>query len=176
MASDAASDGKRTALVVYYSETGHTHDAAEALDHALAKDFVATVERLAAPGLDGRTGFWAFCWRALTALAGRGATIAPPQHDPAGFDLVVLAAPVWAGRLATPMRGYLERFGKRIRHAAYVTTNSGDNAERALADFATLVGRPGVATLALSDADRRDHHDARKLAEFAAVLAAAPTD
>lgn len=160
--------GKRTILIVHYSETGHTEAVATALDKALD----ATVERLTAPRLAGRRGFWAFMWRAVTALAGRAATIAPPRHDPAGFDLVILAAPVWGGRLATPMRAYLERFRGRFGNVAFVATLSSGNASRIFDDFAALTGQAGDARLTLSNADRQQHRDSKKIADFAAALSA----
>jgi menaquinone-dependent protoporphyrinogen IX oxidase len=160
-------DKRQTVLIVYYSETGHTRAVAEALDKALD----ATLEPLAAPALAGRTGFWMFCWRAFGALAGRSEAIDAPRHDPAGFDLVVLASPVWAGRLSTPMRGYLARFGRRCPRVAYVTTQSSSNPAGAMKEFAHLTGQDGVARLSLSDADRRDHRDARLIADFAGSLA-----
>ena len=160
---------RRTILIVYYSETGHTEAAVAALDRALD----ATVERIAAPGLAGPAGFWSFVWRALSALAGIGATIEPPRHDPSGFDLVVLASPVWAGRVATPMRGYLRRLGRRIGPVAYLVTRSGDGDGRAFADLAALTGQAGIARLALSDIDRKQFRDAKKLADFAEALNAA---
>jgi hypothetical protein len=156
----------QTILIVYYSETGHTRAAAQALDEALD----ATVEPLSAPLLSGRRGFWMFCWRTLTAIVGRAAEIEPPRHDPAGFGLVVLASPVWAGRLSTPMRSYIERFRRRFGRVAFVTTQSGANDSRAFADFARLTGHAGIARLSLSDADRRQHRDAKKLADFAERL------
>jgi hypothetical protein len=162
---------RRTVLIVYYSETGHTEGAVAALDKALD----ATVERIEAPGLAGHRGFWAFVWRALSALSGRAAAIAPPRHDPAGFDLVVLASPVWAGRLATPMRGYLRRFARRVGPVAWLVTQSGENPGRAFADFAALTGQTGIARLALSDADRAQFRDAKKIADLVSALnAAAP--
>lgn len=160
------SEDRQTVLVVFYSETGHTRDVAEALDKALD----ATLEPLAAPALAGRTGFWMFCWRAIGALAGRGAVIDAPQHDPAGFDLVVLASPVWAGRLSTPMRGYLERFGRRCHRVAFVTTQSSANATGAMKDFVRLAGSSGVGRLSLSDTDRRSHRDAKLIADFVETL------
>lgn len=157
---------RKTVLIVCYSDTGHTRDATEALDKALD----ATVEYLRAPLLDGHHGFWMFCWRALGAMFGRSVDIDPPQHDPAGFDLVVLATPIWAGRASTPIRAYLESFHRRFHNVAFVTTQSGASTGRALTDLASLTGQQPVATLSLSDADRHDYQDARKLADFAETL------
>lgn len=159
---------RRAILIAWYSETGHSEEAALALDKALD----ATIEEIRCPLYEDRHGFWLFCWRAITALFGRAAAIEPPRHDPAGFDLVVLVAPVWAGRLATPMRGYLEQFRGRLHKVAYVATLSGDDAGRAFADYAALTGQPGVGRLALSDADRNGHRDTKLLADFARTLVA----
>ncbi len=163
---------RQTVLIVYYSESGRTRAAAAGLDKALN----ATVEPLNAPLLIGRTGFWMFCWRALNAILGRAAAIEPPLHDPAGFDLVILASPVWANRLSTPMLGYLQRFQRRFKRVAFVTTQSDGDTSRAFSDFARLTGQSGVARLSLSDTDRRQHHDVKKIADFVAALATPETE
>lgn len=164
---------RKTVLVVFYSESGNTRAVADALDKALD----ATLEPLSAPALQDRFGFWMTCWRAFGALTGRAAHIDAPKHDPAGFDLVILASPVWAGRLSTPMRGYLQRFGNRCRDVAFVTTQTGATARGAMSEFARLTGKPATSTLCVSDADRRTHHDAKKIADFAESLKpSAPND
>lgn len=166
------SDRRRTALIAYYSETGNTRAVAEALDRALDSGYEATVERIVAPLFKDRQGFWLFAWRVASALFGATATIAPPRHDPAGFDLVVLASPVWCGRLSTPMRGYLWALRGRFRNVAFVTTQAGTNPGRAFTEFAKYTGRPGYARLWIGEDNRRSHDDAKKIADFADMLLA----
>ncbi|MEK9661645.1 MAG: hypothetical protein VW644_07925 [Alphaproteobacteria bacterium] len=162
-------EDRHTVLIVYYSETGNTRAVADALDKALD----ATVERISAPLFDDHRSFWLFSWRLVTALVGGAAKVAPPQHDPAGFDLVVLASPVWGGRLSTPMRGYLKDFRGRFRNVAYVSTQTGEHPGRIFTDFAQILHKHGIARLSVSEPDRRSHHDTKKIADFAADLRAA---
>jgi len=90
----------RTAVIVY-SLTGNTRRVAE----AVAARMGAEVSAIVAPGV--RPGFLSiFRWGMATllrlptpvSLTGPGAT---------GSDVAILAAPVWAGRIAVPMRCWL---------------------------------------------------------------------
>ncbi|MEQ9813395.1 MAG: hypothetical protein RLO50_11500 [Azospirillaceae bacterium] len=154
-------------LVVCYSDTGHSAAAARFVAEALK----AETETLTAPAL--RPGRWGFFLRALGALLHRPARLAPLRHDPADFETIVLCGPIWAGNLATPLRGYLkavERHLPRIR--AIVLTYSGSGAPKALKALRDLIGDP-VAMVAISDAERRSGKDETELSGLVARVLAA---
>jgi hypothetical protein len=58
-----------------------------------------------------------------------------------GFDAVVLVAPVWAQRLASPMRTFVSNSWPQVPTVALVTVMGGDGAPDALAEVTRLLGR-----------------------------------
>ncbi|MFH1179007.1 MAG: hypothetical protein V1710_01470 [Candidatus Bathyarchaeota archaeon] len=59
------------------------------------------------------------------------AKIDETQYDPIDYDLVILASPIWAGTMSSPMRGYITENRKKLgRTAVFLTNDSGvvDNA------------------------------------------------
>jgi flavodoxin len=89
-------EGERMAtLVVYYSNTGSTAAMAESLAAALA----ATPRRLVEA--NPRKGMTRLAMGALLNLASK---LQDPDFSTAGFDLLALATPVWAGHLTPAMR------------------------------------------------------------------------
>ncbi len=88
-------------LVVYYSRTGHTEQVAKALAERLGADLEPIREKRS------RLGFMEYWRSGRESLFGILPTIEPSQHDPAGYDLVILGSPVWASQPSTPMRAYL---------------------------------------------------------------------
>ncbi len=57
--------------------------------------------------------------------------IGETMYDPADYDLVILASPIWAGTVSSPMRGYMtENREKLNRTAVFLSNDSGvvDNA------------------------------------------------
>ena len=154
-------------LIVYYSESGDTRRIAEALAAALN----ASVERLEAPGLPG--GGWGFAVRLWQSLARARTRIAEPGFDPADFDMVLTGSPVWAGRIASPLRAWLRRFGGRVKTGAAFVSYSKSGAEDALRETDRLMPGRVRAHLSVSDEDRASGADRGKIREFAAAVARA---
>ncbi|MFO7535045.1 MAG: hypothetical protein R6X19_05085 [Kiritimatiellia bacterium] len=133
-------------LVVFYSRTGRTRTAAQ----KLARLLNATVEELREAGVNraGAVGYWR---AGRDALMKRSSELEPVGADPATFDLVVLAGPVWAFTVCPALRSYLAKQGRVIRRAAFLCTQGGSGAPRAFAEMEALLGQPPAATLVLLD-------------------------
>ncbi len=112
-----------------------------------------------------RDGNWGFLRCILEVLLHLKPGIRGGERDPSGYDLVVVAAPVWMRRLASPMRTYLARQRGRIRRLAFVCTYGGNGAEAAAAQAAAIAGARLIGMLAvtsqeLEQADYRARLDA----------------
>lgn len=133
------------ALVVYFSRSGTAEQAAR----VIADDLRADVEALRP--VRGYGGGWGFAAALLQGLR----NAAPPVHpvrDAAKYELVVLVAPVWAGKLAAPMRSYLKRQGAGLGPYAAVWVSASGGAYPAVGEeIAGLVGRRPEATLPLAE-------------------------
>lgn len=141
-------------LVVYFSMGGHTRKLAEELGVATGADIEEITE--IHPRSGGR-GMWRALWDASLRRKSR---IHPIKHDPADYDLLVLGGPIWAGRLAAPVRTFAQRYGPQAKAVAFFCTEGGHGADAAFGDLQRLGGQRPIVTLAvdarhLSPADHR---------------------
>lgn len=150
-------------LVVYYSRTGKTKTAAEKLAATLKADLVNIKNRHHYDGIIGfiRCGF--------EAAMGKDAAIADMNIDFGAYDLVVVCTPVWAGKMSSPARSFLKKYGSSIRAVAYLITR-GDRNKQYLEicnDMNALVGKKHIAAVSLKGGC---DVDLDKLNEFATSL------
>ncbi|MFW6061426.1 MAG: flavodoxin family protein [Planctomycetota bacterium] len=105
-------------LVVFYSRTGTTRQVARETGELLGEvaDLEEIVDHVPRAGLAGylRSG-----WEAV-----RKATppIDPPSHAPDRYDLVLLATPVWAAHVSSPVRTWLDQNAQNIKRLAVLYT------------------------------------------------------
>lgn len=153
-------------LVAYYSMTGHTQRLANEVRNVTG----AALEEIREP--TPRHGFSGMLRALFDGVARRTPPILGADHDPADYDLLVIGGPVWAGRMAAPVRTYAKRYGATARHVAFFCTEGGRGAETAFADLERLCQHPPQATLVVDAAHLPavEHHVA--LSRFATDLGA----
>lgn len=133
-------------LVAYYSMSGHTRGIANEIRDVTG----AELEEIGEPR--PRHGFTGVMRALFDGVARRTAPILVASHDPADYDLLVLGGPVWAGRMAAPVRTYAKRYGASAPHVAFFCTEGGRGAESAFADLEKLCQHPPEATLVVDAA------------------------
>lgn len=126
-------------LVTFYSLSGHTRALAEALG--------GTGEREEITEPRARAGFIGEVRSLVDSVFRREPEISRSQNDPANFDVLILGGPVWAGRIAAPVRSYARKHGRRARRVAFFCTYDSDGAETAMQELADLCGRCPEAVL-----------------------------
>ena len=131
-------------LLVCYSRSGYTASLAGEMANMAGWD----VEDI--KDVHPRSGNWGAVRCVLDVLLHRSPGIRTGDKDPAAYDLVVLAAPVWMRKLAAPMRSYILKHQGKFRAVAYACTYGGSGADQAAAQVAALTGRPLTATLAVT--------------------------
>lgn len=94
----------------------------------------------------------------------------------AGFDAVVLIAPIWAKRLASPMRSFVARHHAQLRHFAVVSVMGGNGAPNAAAETAKILGRAPLMSIAFTTRQVDDGSCAARLLAFAQAMETATTD
>lgn len=166
------SDGHRL-LAVVFSESGHTIASVAELVPMLerAGEDVQT-EAVHPKGLWRRPNPLAFVQRAFGALLERSGKIETPVEDPAGYDLVILACPIWAGGVPAPVRGYLDRVRDRLPRLAFLITH-GDEPGDIVDRLTEAAGQAPIATVLIHNAEERDGKDIDKLHGFAGEIEAA---
>jgi flavodoxin len=128
-------------LVAYYSMSGNTRSLARELGASLGADVEEIVEPRA------RQGALGYVRGVFESLTRRTPPIAPPVHDPAQYDLVLMGGPVWAGHIASPMRTFASRYGGVARHVGFFCTEGGRGSETAFEELEQICKHPPDATL-----------------------------
>jgi flavodoxin len=157
----------KNALVVYYSRTGYTRDLAGEIVAALRADVDQLDDRR------DRCGVMGYLRCAREALKKRTVELVPPVYDPAGYDVVVLGTPVWAGNMSSPLRSYIAAHKAKMHNVAFFCTQGGSGADRVFRDLAQLCGKAPLATLAVNDRELIDRTYAEKLGRFSSAVTAA---
>lgn len=130
-------------LVVFFSMSGHTRELAHEIARSLGADVEEIVEFRPRYGMGGLCrALWDAAWRRLPGVR-------PPRHDPAAYDLLVLGGPIWAGRLAAPVRSFARQYGRGVRRLALFCTEGGRGDGDAFVDVEQLLGQRALSTLVL---------------------------
>jgi hypothetical protein len=114
-----------------------------------------------------RSGPFGFVRSIIDVLSERPARINAVKHDLSSYDLVVIATPVWAHRLAAPVRTWLAAYGANLPDIAFLCTLGGNGAESALAEMARICGRHPVANCKVDGLDIKNGVDPLLLDVFA---------
>lgn len=147
-------------LIAYYSMTGNTRKVADEIRAAVGAD--ADIEEIREPR--ARHGFTGTVRAMFDSLFRREPPIEPAALNPDGYDLLVLGGPVWASRMAAPVRTYAHRYGGKVPQIAFFATEGRTGAERAFKDLEQVCQHAPKATLAV-DAEHikpEAHQDAVK--------------
>lgn len=149
-------------LTVVYSRTGLTEQAVFVLRKALAAD-----GRLIQIRTDKRIGFLK---GALLAIRKKGCKISAvsPAPDLGAYDLVIVAAPIWASCAAAPIREFLMNFKGAKKLAVILTHSSKDTYPKAVEDIENLAGIKACAVLDLCSIESGETAD--KVKSFAKTL------
>jgi menaquinone-dependent protoporphyrinogen IX oxidase len=147
-------------LVVFFSRTGTTRKAAEALAHAAGADLEELRESRSRSGILGylRSGYEATYRRPSSDLV-------PPQRDPRNYDIVFIGGPTWSASLSSPVRAYLERQRAALPDTGLFATCGGPRADAVLAQMSELLTKPALAKLTLPEAEVK-RSPAVQVAEF----------
>lgn len=107
-------------LIVYYSYTSNNQLLATYLQEQLKCDILRIEER------KKRTVFTIFFDR----LFGRKPTIKGYNVHLSGYDHVILIAPVWIGRIASPLKSFLVKERDNIRSYSFISLCGGVEKQR----------------------------------------------
>lgn len=135
-------------LVIWHSRTGTTTAVADEIVRLTGWDRDEIVDRRGS-----RLGLASFVRRALESRLRMSVPLAPAGKDPAGYELVVIGTPVWAGRVSSPVATYLRMHATSVARVALFVTHSGAGAHAALAELERMVGRAPESRLIVRDLD-----------------------
>lgn len=151
-------------LVAHYSLSGTTRTVAQ----AIAQELGADIEEIRCA--DYRPGFWGFIRAAYDSWSDRLPEIDDVTYAVAAYDLVLVGGPMWAFRVATPIRAYLRNQAGSLPNVAFFLTLGGAPAQKAFREMQVLANRAPVSTLVLRDQDVKAGLSKPAIASFAADL------
>lgn len=108
------------ALIVYYSRSGNNKMLALNLKDKLSCDVCEVSEKKKRNTISILLDF----------LFNRSATLSDYQIAAQPYDMFIFVAPVWGGKLASPIRAFIEREKGRIRHYAFISLCSGEDGQK----------------------------------------------
>ncbi len=112
------------AIVLFYSYSGHTQKAAQKLARTQEADLVEvkTLKRHSKPYL--------FTVECMRALLGKSAAIEPIPNDLKQYDMITLAAPVWASNPAPAFNAMVKLLPKGKNVQVILVSSSGAGATK----------------------------------------------
>ena len=155
----------------YYSFGGNSAFAAETLKGFLDLE----TEQLTVDKEPPQKGLGKFLQGGKSALMKEDPGLHPVKNDPADFEHIILAYPIWAGTLPPAMRCFTERCrdslkGKRL---TLIACSASGNAAKSFAQLKEIFGEGAVKyTLSLTSPLNRKEEAAAKLAALAKELQA----
>lgn len=155
-------------LIVYYSRTGQTRKAVEALARLLDADLGEIhCDRY-------KNGAVRYLLAGFDSVRGRLPQIRIPSELTDNYDLVVIGSPIWTSHPSLPVRGLLAAGPKMPAQVALLLTHGGHSPpQRAIEELQALLPNPPKAALALQTDDLAEPGLTQMLKPFAARLKAA---
>lgn len=131
-------------LVVTYSYTGTCRRLTQLL---CSQQGWPSAEILEQKQRSGASGTWRCI---LDSWLRRHPKIRYAGPDPKNFDAVVLVSPVWAYRLASPMRSFVSLYRKSLPDVAVVSVMGGRGAQNAIAEISQIIGYSPILSAAFT--------------------------
>jgi flavodoxin len=120
-------------LTVYFTRSGNTEKVVKKIHESVEGDLELLKESISRKGVVGwlKTG---------GSNAKREVTeINDTQYDPSEYDLVILASPIWAGTISSPMRSYVMKNRDKLDRTAIFLTNDSGAVEAAFLEIYELL-------------------------------------
>lgn len=102
-------------LIIYYSFSGNNEFLAQELQKRLNCDIQKILE------VNKRTGFTIF----LDSIFKRNPKIKKINFDLQQYDRLILIAPIWTGKMATPLKSFIDLEKKHFKNYSFITVCTG---------------------------------------------------
>jgi flavodoxin len=131
-------------IVLYYSYSGYTKKVAQKLAHTQGATLVEIQTRKRKNIV---TTFLVDCPRAMMR---KRVPIQPVTQDLSGYDLITLAAPVWAGKPAPAFNAMVDLLPKG-KNVQVILTSGGGDTKKSEEGTRRLIKQKGCKVLAYKD-------------------------
>ena len=147
-------------LVVFYSRSGKTKKAAEAISEILKCDKEEIFDTKSRKGIPG------FLSAGTDANLRRLTAIKEIKYDPSLYDLVIIGTPIWSSNISTPIRTYLFLFKEEFKKVAFFCTRLGSDSKKVFADMKNLSQKAPLVVLELTTREVARDQYIQKVKEF----------
>ncbi len=137
-------------LLVYYSRSGNTRMIANAISESIECDIEEIVEK------DKRNGIIGYLKSGYQASRGNISHIDDSKYELSNYDLLIIGTPVWAGKMAVPVRTYLKKNMDKIPLLACFCTCNGSGIEKTIKDMGNYVNTTPLASFGLKSSEIKD--------------------
>jgi flavodoxin len=151
-------------LVVFYSRSGTTKKAAEAISRALECNIEEIVDTKSRKGLFG----WLRSGR--DAMRKKLTVIQPTKLNLAEVDIVIIGTPNWGNLLAPAIRTYIEQNKASFKKVAFFCTAGGSSFEKPFKELELICGKSPQNVLGLRQEEVKKGEITEKINQFIAKL------
>ncbi len=131
---------ERTALI-YYSLDGHTHFIAEKISEQLQ---CPTIRLKLEQEFSTTNKFLKYFWAGQSSVFRTKPALATKMIDLKAYDTLVIATPVWAGNLSSPVRSFLTRYAIEGKDVYLVANSGGGQQQKALSAMRRLLSNSTI--------------------------------
>ena len=136
-------------LLIYYSRTGYTKKIMNYLSEKTKSDIEEIKED------KDRSGIIEYIKSGYESLTKKKPEIHELKNDPADYEMVVIGSPVWASRMASPVRTFMTKYKNDINKAIFITCQKGTVNGKAFDDMEETLEKKEIKSLGL----REEHVD-----------------
>ena len=147
-------------LVVFYSRSGKTKKAAEAISEILKCDKEEIFD------MKSREGIVGFLSAGTDANLRRLTAIKEIKNDPSLYDLVIIGTPIWSSNISTPVRTYLSLYKEEFKKVAFFCTRLGSDSKKVFDDMKNLSQKVPLVVLELTTREVARDQYIQKVKEF----------
>lgn len=151
-------------LVVFYSRTGNTKKAAE----AIAKELNCDTEQIM--DVKSRMGIIGWIRSGMEGSREKLALIQDTKKDPSTYDMVIIGSPVWGGKMSSPVMTYISKNKDRFKQTAFFITCGGPKNEPVFKGMEALCGKKPLAVLEITDEQIKSGEYTGKIQKFVSEL------
>ena len=121
---------------MYFTRSGHTERVVKKIQESVGGDVELITESVNRKGIVGwiKTGG--------SNSKREVGPIGETQYDPEDYELVILASPIWAGTVSSPMRGYITKNRDKLSRTAVFLSNDSGVVENAFIEIRELLINP----------------------------------
>lgn len=158
---------KQKQLIVFFSRTGNTKKAAEALASVLKCDIEELSDK---KGSKSRKGLFGWLRSGKEGMKRIMVDIEQTKTNPANYDLVIIGTPNWGSNIASPVRTYLTNNKSKFKKVAFFCTMSGESPGKTFIDMEQACGKKPVRCIGIRARTVKKGEHISQIKDFAGSL------